>query len=136
MTTGVDPATGASATDDRRIVADDVRAWTSYERDVVEGTAPARSTVIVTKAASLSLSGYVTPGASLTYQQATAGSDGRFQVSAFRTTADPTAKKLDLDKGATGFVRVRHADGNEVYTVHGQNVFVLQSSPVVHGYAF
>jgi hypothetical protein len=136
VTRGVDPTTGASATDDRRIVADDVRAWTSYERDTVEGTAPAGSTVIVTRASSLGLSGYITPGASVTYQQTTADADGRFQVAEFRTTTDATAKKLDLDKGTTGFVRVRHADGSEVYTVHGQNVYVLQSSSVVHGYAF
>jgi hypothetical protein len=136
VTRGVDPATGASATDDRRVIADDVRAWTSYERDVVEGTAPAGSTVIVTRSTTLALSGYITPGSSVTYQQTTAGADGRFQVAAFRTTADATAKKLDLDQGMSGFVRVRHADGSEVYTVHGQNAFVLQSSPVVHGYAF
>ena len=136
VTSGVDPATGASAADDRRIVADDVRAWTSYDRDVVEGTAPAGSTVVVTRSTTLALSAYVTPGASTTYQKTTAGADGRFQVGTFRTTTDPTSRKLDLDQGTTGFVRVRHSDGSEVFTVHGQNVYVLQSSPVVHGYSF
>ncbi|HEV8636459.1 MAG TPA: hypothetical protein VG370_19725 [Chloroflexota bacterium] len=135
VTSGQD-TDGQPRIDDRWIVVDDVRAWTSYERDVVEGTAPAGSSIVVTKTSSLSLSSYLTPGSSVTYAETTAGPDGRFQVAAFRTSTNATPAKADLDKGVTGFVRVRHPDGNEVYTVHGQNPFVLESSPVVHGFAF
>lgn len=118
------------------IPVDDLRAWTSYERDTVEGTAPPGSSIVVTKANNLLISDYVTPGSGLTYRDTTADGGGRFQVAAFRTTTDATPKQVDLDRGVTGFVRLRHSDGNEVYTVHGQNVHVLESSMLVHGYGF
>ena len=131
-----DPAAIPPVSADQWVVVDDLKAWTSYERDVVEGTAPAGSSLVVTKATSLAVANYVTPGTGLTFAGTTAGGDGRFQVASFRTSSDATPKTLDLDRGDTGFVRLVHPDRNEVYTVHGQNVFVLERSKLVHGYAF
>ena len=54
----------------------------------------------------------------------------------FRTTTDPIYKKINIQRGQAGFVRFRRPDGNEIYTVHGQNVFVLLNSRTIHGYAF
>ena len=51
-------------------------------------------------------------------------------------STDPTYKKINIQRGQTGFVRFRRPDGNEIYTVHGQNVFVLLNSHTIHGYAF
>ncbi|MCL5265534.1 MAG: hypothetical protein M1343_10175 [Chloroflexi bacterium] len=91
--------------------------------------------MIVTAGASgsVSLSQYLTPGSSVTYAELTAGPDGSFSTSTFRTSTDPTYKKIGLQQGSTGFVRVRHSDGNEVYTVHGQNMVVLENSSTMHG---
>lgn len=137
VTTGIDPVAGLPATDDRRIVVDDVRAWTSYEQDSVVGTAPPNSEIIVTNNSSFpTLSNYLTPGSSVTYAELTATPDGTFIAPLFRTTSDPTYKKIGIKQGNSGFVRVHHPDGNEVYTVHGQNVLVLENSYTVHGYAF
>ncbi|MBI2908518.1 MAG: hypothetical protein HYX92_12810 [Chloroflexi bacterium] len=136
VTSGDDPATpGIDSPEDKRIVVDDIRAWTSYERDSVSGAAPANSSLIVTVASSLLLSQYLTPGTSMTYAETTSGSDGSFSVSDFRTSTNATPKRSDLKQGSTGFVRLRHPDGNEVYTVHGQSVLILQNSRLVHGYA-
>jgi hypothetical protein len=135
VTSGTDPVTGQSAVDDKRIVVDDVRAWTSYEQDKVSGTAPANAKIVVT-ASGLGLGSYLTPGASVTYADATASADGSFVAPTFRTTTDATYKKIGLSQGSSGFVRVVHPDRNEVYTVQGQNVLALENSPVLHGYAF
>lgn len=48
VTSGTDPETGLPATEDKRVVVDNVDAWTSYEQDRVSGSAPAGSAVIVT----------------------------------------------------------------------------------------
>ncbi|MBI2940639.1 MAG: hypothetical protein HYY04_09400 [Chloroflexi bacterium] len=135
VTSGDDPNTPfPDPPEDKRVIVDDVRAWTSYEQDRVGGTAPANATMIVTvTSSSPSLSQYLAPG---TYAELTAGSDGSFAAPQFRTSTNSTYNTVDLKQGSTGFVRVRHADGNEIYTVHGQNVLVMQNSSVVHGYAF
>lgn len=136
VTTGVDPGTGASAVEDKRIVVDDVQAWTSYENDTVSGIAPPGSDVFVTVATSPSIAEYATPGSRVTFRETTADSAGNFSVNQFRTSSSETLKTVELTQGSTGFVRVQHSDGNEVYTYHGQNIFVLQNSEIVHGYAF
>lgn len=138
VTSGDDPATpGLDPVEDKRVTVDDIRAWTSYGNESINGIAPANSSVVVTHHTSFpSLSLYLTPGASMTYAEVTAASDGSFSVSSFRTSADATHKEVGLKQGDAGFVRVRHPDGNEVYTVHGQNVLVLKDSSIVHGYAF
>lgn len=136
VTTGVDPSSGASATDDRRVVVHDLRAWTHFHDDRVFGTAPAGASIVVTSTTTLNIGGYLTPGTGLTYAETTAGADGSFAVDQFRTSSSATAKKVGLGQGSTGFVRVKHADGSEVFTVHGQNSYVLQNSGVVHGWAF
>lgn len=136
VTTGVDPSTGLNATEDKRIVVDDVRAWTSYDNDSVSGLAPAGAQMTVSLDNFLWIADYVTPGNLLTYADTTADSSGRFSVGQFRTSADPTPRKVDLLPGSTGYVRVKHSDGNEIYTVHGQDTFVLENSYTVHGYAF
>src|SRR5262249_30262924 len=134
VTSGTDPVTGLAATEDKRIVVDDARAWTSYEHDFVAGTAPPNASVVVT-ASGLGLAAYLTPGGGVTYAELTAGADGSFSAPTFRTSADGTYKKIGLQQGSTGFVRVVHPNGDEVFTIHGQNVFVLENSEVVHGYA-
>ncbi|MDP2659756.1 MAG: hypothetical protein Q8R28_03410 [Dehalococcoidia bacterium] len=132
VTTGINPVDGLPYTDSKEIVVDDVRAWTSYEQDRVSGAAPPGSSVIVT-VSSLGISQYVDP---TNYAELTAGPDGSFSASNFRTGASGTYRSVGLAQGSTGFVRVVHSDLNEVYTVHGQNVMVLENSSVLHGYAF
>ncbi|MBI2952697.1 MAG: hypothetical protein HYY30_00150 [Chloroflexi bacterium] len=137
VTSGLDPSTGIYLTEDKRIIVDDVRAWTSYERGSVTGTGPAGLPVVVTiSSSSLALNQYLTPGTSMTYAELTADGGGNFSATAFRTSANPAYKTVTLQPGSTGFVRVQHQDGSEVYTVHGQNVFVLENSGTVHGWAF
>lgn len=134
VTTGVDPVTGLPSTDDRRILVDDVRAWSSYEQDSVGGIAPANASLIVTVASlTLSIGDYIAPA---TYAELTAGSDGSITAAAFRTSTNSTYKTVDIRQGSTGFVRVVHPDGNEIYAIHGQNVMVLENSSNLHGYAF
>jgi hypothetical protein len=135
VTTGVDPTTNRPGTDDRRIIVDDVRAWSSIELDKVGGSAPAGSSITITSGP-VAIGSYLTPGSNLSYVETTAGADGLFAVDKFRTSTSPTTTKPNIVQGSTGFVRVRHSDGNEVYTVHGQTVFVPENSPVVHGWAF
>lgn len=134
VTSGVDPSTGVNVVNDRTITVDDVRAWTSYQNDTVSGTAPPGSTVIVT-VGPLSLANYLAP---TTYNQVTADpSSGAFTVSSFCTGTSTTCNSsVPLQQGSTGFVRVRYSSGDEVYTVHGQNVLALENSPIVRGYAF
>src|SRR5260221_9635372 len=72
----------------------------------------------------------------MTFRDTTADASGHFSVGQFQTSGDPTLHKVDLIQGSTGYVRVKHGDGNEVYTVHGQNVLVLENSAQAHGYAF
>jgi len=138
ITSGDDPSTpGTDPDEDKRITVDDIESWTSYERDTVSGTVPAGARVVVTVSNTLSLgTGYITPGTSMTFAEVTGGSDGSFTASTFRTSSDATYKTVDLRQGSRGFVRVIHANGDEVYSVHGQNVLVLENSPVIHGYAF
>lgn len=86
VTSGLDPDTGQAATDDRRITVDDGRAWTRFEQNSVEGTAPPNASVVVT-AGPLHLSQYLTPGAGLTYAKVTADGRGAFAAPTFRTTS-------------------------------------------------
>src|SRR5262249_26944855 len=130
-----DPNSGQ--VDDHKITVDSVQAWTSYLNNTVTGTTSAAgSTIVVTEGTSLSTANYLTPGTSMTYATTTADGGGNFSVSKFVTTTSTTPATVDLVQGSTGFVRVQHSDGNEVYTVHGQNVLVLEHSALVHGYAF
>lgn len=137
-TAGTDPVTRRPIAEDKRVVVDDLRVWTSYERDTVEGesTAPPGSTVVATVGSALSLSQYLTPGGAVTYAESSGFAGGSFSLKSFRTSADPALRSVDLRQGTTGFVRLIHPDGNEVYALHGQNVLVLERSPIVHGYAF
>ncbi len=123
--------------EDKRITVDAIDAWTSYDHDSVTATVPANSDVVVTITNStLNLgSGYITPGSSMTYAEVR-DEDGIFTVSAFRTSNDPTPRTVDLTQGYRGFVRVIHPNGDEVYSVHGQNVLVLENSSIIHGYAY
>ena len=149
MTIGDNPATPFDDQDEnKRIAVDRVEAWTSYEHDTVTGIVTPNATlvpdwasavtgVVVTVAGSLSLgSGYITPGSSVTYAERTLGAGGTFSAATFRTSADATYKTVAMAQGTTGFIRVVHATGDEVYGVHGQNALVLENSQVVHGYAF
>jgi hypothetical protein len=137
ITSGIDPTTNQFETNDVTITVDDVQGWTSFENGSVSGTAPPNSTVVVTASnLFLSLSNYLTPGSNLDYAQVTANSAGAFSATMFQTSSNPTPAKITLTPGWTGFVRVVHSDGNEVYNVHGQNLFVLENSSTVHGYVF
>jgi hypothetical protein len=137
ITSGVDPAQPdlGNQVNPKYVQVDDVHAWTSYEQDSVSGTAPPGATVIVT-VGSLSLSSYLTPGNGMTYAEVTADSSGSFSAPTFRTTTATTYKKVGLQQGSTGFVRVRHPSGDEVFTIHGQNILPLENSRVLHGYTF
>jgi hypothetical protein len=135
-TSGIDPTTGQRAEEERWITVDDVRVCTSYADGTVWGTAPSNASLVVTVGSIISVPAYLTPGSGMTYAELTAGSDGSFSVSQFRTSSDPTPRTLDLKRGSRGFVRVVHADRNEVYTVHGQSVSVLENSGFGLGYAF
>jgi hypothetical protein len=138
VTSGVDPGTGLFATEDKRITVDDVRAWTSYQQDSVSGVAPAGSPIVVTVASSLSLNGYLTPGTSAYADNVVADGAGSFTAAMFHTSPSAPYAKVDMKQtsNGTGFVRVVHPNRDEVYTVHGQNAFVLENSSVMHGYAF
>lgn len=137
-TSGQDPTNPTRyGEEDKRIIVDDVRAWTSYERDTVAGTAnaPAGTRIIATQSfGTLNLTNYPD---STSYANLTVGPDGSFSTSHFCSSPDPTTcRRVDLKQGSTGFVRVIHPDLNEVYTIHGQNVLVLEDSNLLHGYAF
>jgi hypothetical protein len=97
----------------------------------------------VTDSGSLRLrDGYLTPGSNLTYAELTADANGDFVASTFRTSTNATYKPADLGQGGKGFARVRvlgasgQPTGDEVWTIWGQNVYALQNSPVMHGYAY
>jgi hypothetical protein len=138
ITTGDNPANpGLDPPEDKRITVDEVLACTSIEQDSVSGTAPPNSNIVITvQSLYPALLSYLTPGSGMTYAETTSGSDGKFYVDTFRTTNDSTYKQVNLQRGYAGFVRLRRSDGNEIYTVHGQNLFVLLNSKVIHGYAF
>ena len=85
----------------------------------------------------LSLDSYLNTGATMTYAEMTLGGTGTFTVPTFRTSADPTLKRVDLGQGTTGFVRVRKPnESDEIYTIHGQNIMALENATFSHGYAF
>jgi hypothetical protein len=130
VTTGVDPTTGLPATEDKRIVVDDIHAWTSYDNDTVAGTVPPNASVTVTVAGGTGNLRVPHAGTNVTFAELTAGGDGRFSVGQFRNSGDPNLRTVNLAQGSTGYVRVRHTDGNEVYTVHGQNILALTNSNV------
>ncbi len=148
ITSGDNPGTPAypDPSEDKRVQIVSLSACGLPEADRVEGTTVPNADVIVTltsPTASLYLAtSYLTPGSNMTYAEVKSDASGRFTAATFRTTADATYKVKDIVQGNKGFARVRllgssgQPTGDEVWTLWGQNVYVLQNSPVVHGYAF
>jgi hypothetical protein len=126
ITSGTDPSTNQQITEDKLITVDDVQAWTSDQNDIVSGHTSLASAPVVITSGGLNISNYLTPGSSVTYSEQTADGNGNFSASSFRTSSNATYSRVDLTQGSTGFVRVQHPDGSEVYTVHGQYVLPLE----------
>jgi hypothetical protein len=139
VTSGIDQSQQAAGvqTTTQAITVDDVEAWTSYQNGTVSGTTslPNAPVVITIAQSFLSLSAYLAISG-VTYAQVTADAHGNFSAAKFQNGTSGPLAAVTLQQGSTGFVRVQHPDQNEVYTVHGQNIFVLENSNVAHGYAF
>ncbi|MHB9034039.1 MAG: hypothetical protein ACYC6L_13455, partial [Anaerolineae bacterium] len=143
ITSGDDPGTpGEDPPEDKRVPIVAIDACASLEQDRVEGTTIPNAQVIVTFGSLTLRSGYLTPGSGMTYSEQTSDGSGRFVAATFRTTADPTYKLTNIVQGSKGFARVRVLGdsglptGDEVWTIWGQNVFILENSSVMHGYAY
>jgi hypothetical protein len=120
--------------DTRNIPVYDVHAYTNYTTNSVSGSTtapPAQWPSVYVTSGPLSLNDYLTTTSNLDFAQTTIGADGSFAVSSSDFVTPVTFKQ-----GSTGFVRVERSDGSEIYTVHGQNNFVLENSNVMHGYAY
>jgi hypothetical protein len=115
VTSGTNPNTGQNQVDDKMIIVDNLTAWTSFRTDTVYGTAPPNSNHVVTVTQGvLSLSNYLSPGAQVTYANVMSTANG----------------PVTLKPGTTGFVRLQHANGDEIYTYHGQTLRILENSPM------
>src|SRR5439155_1228390 len=115
---------------------DDIHAYTGLLTNRVFGTAPPNANMYITVTSFLTLDNYVTPGNGITYAHISADASGNFSASQFYVNGSATPGPATFALGTTGFVRVKHANGDEVYTVHGQSAQVLENSNVVSGYAF
>ncbi|HEX9109549.1 MAG TPA: hypothetical protein VF832_20045, partial [Longimicrobiales bacterium] len=143
-TSGDDPATpGLDPPQNKLVPIVDLSACSSPMQDSVQGDTLFGGQVVVTFGSALAVPGnYLTPGNGMTYAEVTADPEGHFSAATFRTSSDPTYKKVDINQGKRGFARVRvpdlngHLAGDEVYTVYGQNAYILENSTVMHGYAF
>jgi hypothetical protein len=135
VSSGLDSSTTVTLT--KTIPVDDVQAWTSYLNDTVTGhTSLANHTVYITVGTGVQFLSSYLQDAAATYAQTSSDANGNFSAATFRTQTSATYNKVDLKQDSTGFVRVVHDDGNEVYTYHGQNVLPLENSGDLHGYAF
>ena len=143
ITTGDDPGTpGPDDPEDKRVPIVSIDACSSPEQDKVEGTTLPNARVIVTFGSLALRSGYLTPGSGMTYSEQTTDDSGHFVASTFRTTTDPTLRQVSFVQGSKGFARVQvpgtsgPPSGDEVWTIWGQNAYILENSPVMHGYAY
>ena len=143
ITTGDDPGTpDPDPPEDKRVPIVSIDACSSQEQDKVEGTTLPNARVIVTFGSLALRSGYLTPGSGMTYSEQTTDASGHFVASTFRTTTDPTFKQVNFVQGSKGFARVQvlgssgQPTGDEVWTIWGQNAYILENSPVMHGYAY
>jgi hypothetical protein len=144
ITSGDNPGTPESPDpeEDKRVTIVSISACGSEELDRVEGTTLPNAQVIVTLGSLTLRTGYLTPGSGMTYAEVTSDAAGSFSATTFRTTTDPLYKVKDIVQGSKGFARVRvlgssgQPTGDEVWTIWGQNAYVLQNSPVMHGYAY
>jgi hypothetical protein len=129
--------TSTTVTLTKTIPVDDVQAWTSYLNDTVTGhTSLASHMVYITVGTGVQFLSSYLQDAAQTYALTSSDASGNFSAATFRTQTSATYNKVDLKQDSTGFVRVVHDDGNEVYTYHGQNVLPLENSGDLHGYAF
>ncbi len=138
--------TGNGTSSTNRITVDDIDGWESYRQDTVSGAIyiiEPGSTVWVTTGGLAIGSQYLDPS---TYRGFTPSGNGSFgfTVSSWCKLASgaqpspsctPTTT-VNLNPGATGWIRVEHPGGNEVYTAYGYTLQAFENGTKIRGYDF